>query len=126
MEELVLPRPTSATVSGPRLAYQERRLVVEYDYQRDDGVVEWCRVAFHGVATFEFRRDVCCTAEDIVSLTGVVRRQRSRWLAQTTRCLRTSLGPALSSEEEASYADWRIYFDDVGCVGVVAQSMEIG
>ena len=66
VEHIPLPRPTSATVKGPKLQFESPTLIVAYDYERDDGVIEWTRLVFNDVLAYEYRQIACCEAAHIV------------------------------------------------------------
>jgi hypothetical protein len=121
-----LPWPTSRTITGPRVYWESPALVVDYDFEQDDGSIEWTRVTFHDVLAFEYRESACCEAADLDAYNQMVRYLDSGWLEEIRRRWREFLGSQAKEASEQSYAHWRIYFDDAGCIDVIAQSFEIG
>ncbi len=121
-----LPYPTSATVEGPRLSGQGSVLTVEYDYTGLDGAVVWTRLTFRGVLAFRYCDAACCTAEDVQAYNYLALRSDSEWLTQVRQLWVKSMAGQATSGQAASYREWRMYFDDAGCVGVIAQSFEVG
>ena len=63
---LPLDKPTNRTVTGPTFLNEGSQVVVKYDYEHDNGKVEWVQVIFMDVLLFEYREASCCNEEDIV------------------------------------------------------------
>jgi len=116
--------PTSRTVIGPRLCLDSGALVVDYDFEQDDGSVKWIRITFQDVLAFEYRQIVCCCAEDLDAYNRVVKYLGSEWLKEMLNRRQRFLG-GQAGEDCNLYAHWRIYFDDAGCVDVIAQAFEV-
>ena len=87
--------------------------------------VEWTRVVFRDVLAFEYRQDACCQAEDLDAYNRVVKYLDSDWLEEMRNRRAGVLGHQANQEPAASYAHWRIYFDDAGCIDVMARSFEV-
>lgn len=64
--KIELLTPTDRTVDGPRLTYDRGRLILEYDYQQDDGSLEWRQIVFSEVLAVEYREGSCCNADSII------------------------------------------------------------
>jgi hypothetical protein len=124
-----LPRATNRTVTGPKFEADNERIFVDYDYEHDDGTIEWTRVVFNEILTFEYRRDSVCRADDVISP------QQVRCLSESN-LLREILDPLRQS---SIWLDWQkkkggverfkhftMFFDDVGCLNVVGSSCNIG
>lgn len=122
---LELPRPLSATVRGPTLRYVEPTLIVDYDFERDDGVIEWTRVVFHDVLAFQYRQAVSCTADDMRAYSHLLRLTSSSWLAEITGLRAERLVLQAVESHSVPYSEWRMYFDDSGCIAAIARSFEV-
>jgi hypothetical protein len=121
-----LPRPTSQTITGPILCLHSRKLTIDYDFERDDGIVEWIRVVFKDVLTFEYRQIECCQAEDLDAFNQIVKYPRSDWRKRMVDRSTYFLGVQANEKNADTYAHWRMYFDDVGCLDVIARSFDLG
>ena len=119
-----LPLPTSRTVSGPRLHSHPPALVVEYDFERDDASIEWVRIAFDDVLAFEYRQDPCCEATDVVACNRMLCCSESEWLQTMRRRWERFMGDQMQ-KGPFLYKHWKTYFDDGGCVDVLAASFRI-
>ena len=122
---LHLPRPTSRTEEGPRFKGDATEMVVEYDYQEDDGKVTWSSVAFSDVLQFEFRPMPCCTADDVVAATEVRVQTASERLVKMQARWQGAVGWQQWQQKQGGavrYSHFTVYFDDEGCVDVVAAS----
>ncbi len=119
-----LPYPTSQTMTGPKLCLDSMILVVDYDFEQEDGFVKWIQVIFRDVLAFEYRQVTCCYVEDLDAYNKVVKYLDSDWQKKMLNRRRRFLGNQVD-ETLNLYAHWRIYFDDAGCVDVVAQSFEV-
>jgi hypothetical protein len=97
---------------------------VDYDYERDDGAIEWTRVVFHDVLAFQCRDSMCCTADDVRVWSHLLKLTTSPWLEEIIRTRVENL-PMADAFEPGSYSDWRMYFDDAACIAVVARSFEV-
>ena len=123
-ETFELSLPTSQTKTGPYIRYEGTSLKVEYDFERDDGGIEWTKVVFNSVVKFEYRQNICCRAEDLDAYNKVVRYEASEWQAEALELQERFLGSS-GLETRAPFVHWRMYFDDVGCLDVLALSFEI-
>lgn len=121
-----LPYPTSRTIVGPELHLQSSLLEVRYDCEQDDGAVEWVQVSFHDTLAFEYRQVALCKAEDLDAYNKIVKYLESDWLDEMKDRWRNFLGSQASESQGQRYAHWRIYFDDAGCIDVIAKSFQIG
>ena len=123
-----LPRPTSATVKGPTLQFESPTLIVAYDYERDDGVIEWTRLVFNDVLAYEYRQIACCEAEHIIGYKAIKRFHESKWLAGVLKVWQEAVGWQQWQQRqggETRFQHFRVFFDDAGCVDVMAHSCNI-
>jgi hypothetical protein len=120
---LRLSLPTSTTHEGPRFRGDSRQSVVEYDCQRDDGSTEWSAVVFEDVLQFEFRPAPCCAAEDVVGATEVRVQAKSSRLSTVLQRWQEAVGWQEWQQKQggaARYKHFTMYFDDAGCIDVIA------
>lgn len=124
---LQLALPTSATREGPRFRGEGHRAAVEYDCEKDDGTTEWTTVVFDDVLQFEFRPAPCCTADDVVGATEVRVRTASPRLATVLERWLEAVGWQEWHRKQggsARYRHYTMFFDDAGCVDVIAASCQ--
>jgi len=127
-EPIPLPRPTSATVKGPTLQFEHPTLIVTYDYERDDGVIEWTRLLFNDVLAYAYRQMACCEAEHIIGYKNIQRFRESKWLTDTLKVWQEAVGWQQWQQQqggEQRFQHFRVFFDDAGCVDVIAHSCNI-
>jgi len=124
---LELPKPTSRTASGPVVTSRDAKLIVDYDYQDDDGSVHWVRILFEHVLLFEYRQQSCCDADVISDDTRTVScLSDSPRLTELRRRWQETIEPTKRQERDASqdtFKQFDLYFDDAACVEVIARSM---
>jgi hypothetical protein len=127
-ELIHLPIRTSQTVTGPRYKGDKNSVVVEYDYERDDGSREWCSVVFEEVLLVEFRQDACCEEGDILSSDEVVTLDESPRLRETVSRWQESVGWQEWHQNQGGgsrFRHFKMYFDDAGCLDVIAASCTV-
>ena len=127
-EHIRLPRPTSATVKGPKLQFGHSTLIVVYDYERDDGVIEWTRLVFNDVLAYAYRQIACCEAEHMSGSKAIQRFRASKWLAGMLKVWQAAVGWQQWQQQQGgaqSFRHFRVFFDDAGCVDVIARSCNI-
>ncbi len=120
-----LPQATSRTTVGPKLQLSSSTLRLSYGCEQDDGALRWTHIIFHDVLKFEYRQEAVCGAEALDGYNQMAEYQESDWLRTTRARLTSFLGSQAPEGQELLYVHWRIYFDDAGCVDVVAESFEI-
>jgi len=128
VDNIPLPRPTSATVKGPKLHFASPTLLVAYDYEGDDGVIAWTRLVFNGVLAYEYHQMACCEAEHIIGYQHIQRFRASKWLARILKVWQEAVGWQQWQQQqggEQRFQHFRVFFDDAGCVDVIARSCEI-
>ena len=128
VDHIPLPRPTSATVKGPKLHFASPTLLVEYDYEGDDGVLAWTRLVFHDVLAYAYHQMACCEAEHILGYQTLQRFRASKWLARMLKVWQEAVGWQPWQQQQGGahrFQHFRVFFDDAGCVDVIARSCEI-
>lgn len=125
---MLLSLPTNRTVTGPKLEQERDCLVVRYDYQADDGSLEWVKVIFREVLALEYRQMACCTESSVGSAREIRSVAQSLLLSDVLK----RWGEAVGWQEwqqkqggESRFRHFTIFFDDVGCVDVIAAVCEI-
>jgi len=125
---LSLPRRTSATSKGPTVSFEGTSLALRYDFECDDGQVEWTQLRFGDVLAFEFRQAAACRAEDVVSFEDVTVLEGTPWLSDLVTTWQASVGWQDWQQQRGGasrFKHFRVYFDDVGVLDVAAERVEI-
>lgn len=117
-ERVGLPLPTILT--GPKLRWDGQILAIEYDSEREDGQIEWAEIVFGEVLKFEYRQNILCRADDVDAYNYLVKYAESGWLNEALEKRTEFLGVLEKADGASMYSHWRIYFDDAGCVDVLA------
>jgi hypothetical protein len=125
IREVPLPLPTSRTRIGPIAALQPPKLTVEYDCEEENGVVRWARIRFHEVLKFEYRQDACCLTSDLEAYSKMQVIEDSPDLADVRGRYIIYLSRVAAVEESLKFLQFKVYFDDSGCVDVIAHTYEI-
>jgi len=102
--------------------------VVEYDYERDDGSVEWTRVLFSDVLAFEYRDGSSCDAEGIVNPAEIRCLSRSDRLSTILALWQTSVGGGEWQRKQGGaerFKHFTMWFDDAACVDIVAAACQV-
>lgn len=118
-----LPLPTSQTVTGPTLRLGSEALAVAYDFEHDDGSTTWTTVTFQQVLVFTYRKMPCTRVKDLDAHNSIVRCLDSHWSRTMESRWREYLGARAS--EVFPYSHFRMYFDDVASIDILAQSFEV-
>ena len=125
---IALPRPTNHTVKGPCLDFEAPTLALKYDYQVDDGTIEWHTVIFDEVLAFSCLQSVCCDVEHNVDWNSVTSFSNSEWLTKILSKWSDAVGWQEFQKRKGGkerFNHFRVYFDDVACVDVIASVCEI-
>jgi hypothetical protein len=128
-ERIQLPHPTNRTMDGPLFRQERNRLVVEYDFQFDNGTVQWTTLTFLDVLAVEYRQSACCAAESVVSAREMHSVGDSRWLSEILAIWTESVGWQDWHKRQGGasrFKHFSLFFDDAGCVSVIAAFCEIG
>lgn len=120
--------PTNRTVEGPRIAMSKGRLVIDYDFENDNGSIQQGRLTFEEVMAFEYFEGPCGPPENVLDSTEVRALDESKYL-----------DPVRSRWDEAfGWQDWQlklgganrfkhftVYFDDAASLNIIASSCQI-
>src|SRR6266436_542542 len=109
--------PTNRTRYGPVWRHQRDKLIVDYDYERDDGSITWWRVVFSDVLAIEYRQQTCCRSEDIIEATEIKAIENSAWLFEVLKLWQESVGWQEWQQSlggAARFKHYTLFFDEVG------------
>jgi hypothetical protein len=111
MEEVVwsLPAPSQEFMHGPGILVTPGKVTLRWDSETDTGAYEWSSADFTGVEAVTFTAHSSCTPEQARAYDRLVKVDPSDLLA-TLR----GAGPKFLQH-------FRIYFDEIGCLDVVAE-----
>jgi hypothetical protein len=121
-----LPIPTNRTVTGPKFRNDGNQVVVEYDCERDDGTLEWSQIVFNEVAAFEYRDGTCCREADVFNFREVRVLEESQYLSDVLTRWQTTVGWQEWQQKQGGAArlkHFTVFFDDDGCINVVAAAL---
>jgi len=104
-----LPSPSQEFVDGPQVLISSRRVTLRWDAETDSGTYEWSSASFVGVEQVEFTADSSCSPEQIGAYDRLVKVEPSEKLAR------------LAGADAKFLHHFRIYFDGIGCLEVVAE-----
>lgn len=128
VEMIEIHLPMDRTVKGPRITRDGERLVVEYDYEHDDGSIQWARIAFDEVLYYEYRCNVCCRAEDVLSPSQIRRQDESETHAAVLELWEESVGSHEWQKKKggsARFKHFTIFFDDAGSIDAIAANCDV-
>lgn len=128
MPTILLPRATNRTRTGPRLSGGLGRVDIAYDCEADDGSIEWVTIRFEDVLQVEMRPDVCCTVHDIVPSGELRAKSDGDRLSAVVGLWDERVGRHECERNKGGSSRFRhftVYFDDAGCVDVVAASAKV-
>ena len=115
--------PMNRTRRGPICRSQNDELLIDYDYEQEDGVVTWSRLIFSNVLAIEYRQATCCRPEDVLSATEIRGVENSAWLSEVLKLWQESVGWQEWQQKSSGarrFKHYTAFFDDAGCVCVVA------
>lgn len=118
--------PANRTVTGPRFRKDGNQIIVEYDYERDDGAIEWSHITFDEVLAFEYRQMACCRETDIVGSHEVRVMEQSQYLLDVLGRWEKAVGWQEWHQQRGGIARFKHFtgfFDDAGCINVVAATL---
>jgi hypothetical protein len=109
---------TAETELGPRFELGREALVVCYDAEGEGGVV-WTRLRFAPVFAARFTADPSVQAWMIGAYSKVCEVEASTWIQELTAATEEGRGPLQAARH------FVLYFDDFGCLEVVARDVEV-
>lgn len=120
--------PTNRTVEGPSLQMAKGRLIVGYDFEGDPRSIDEARLIFEEVLSFEYRDSACCPAENVLSSTEIRAQDQSPYLDTVRSQWEEAVGWQDWQREKggaARFKHYTVYFDDAGCLDVIATSCQV-
>ena len=119
--------PTNQTVTGPTFRNEGNQVVVEYDYERDDGTVVWSQITFKEVLAFEYRQDVCGRETDITDGSSEVQvLEQSEYLSDVVSRWQETVGWQDWQQKQggaARFKHFTVFFDNAASINVVAATL---
>jgi hypothetical protein len=111
MEEVVwsLPAPSQEFMQGPHILVLPSKVILRWDSETETGTYEWASAEFTGVETVTFTAHSSCTPDQARAYDRLVKVDPSDMLANLR-----GAGPKCLQH-------FRIYFDEIGCLDVVAE-----
>ena len=109
-----MPHMSQEFERGPEVSLAGGKLTVRYDYETVQGPYAWSGFAFDEVQAFEFVGERLCQEEQFAALDKVVEVTKSSWESRA----RTNV----STGHDARLRHYRIYFDDYGCLEILANA----
>lgn len=111
MDEVVwsLPAQSQEFMQGPHVLISPRGVTLRWDYETDAGTYEWSSADFTGVEAMTFTAHSSCTPDQARAYDRLVKVDPSDMLTSLR-----GAGPKFLQH-------FRIYFDEVGCLDVVAE-----
>ncbi len=119
--ELKLLVPTNRTVDGPKIRMSGPDVVIEYDYENDDGSVVWAHVRFSGTVAISYWDSSCWEVRHVSPAESLKVSDDSDWL-QMILSSRDSLLDT-RTQLPTLLRHYILYFDDAGAIDVAAASV---
>ncbi len=114
MDEVIwtLPSPSQEFEQGPHILVASGRVTLRWDAESDTGEYVWSTAGFVGVEDVQFTAAGSCTPDQVRAYDRLIKVEPSPRLA------------ALRGSASKFLIHFRIYFDDIGCLDVVAEDFE--
>jgi hypothetical protein len=111
MEETVwsLPAPSQEFMQGPHILVSPGKVTLRWDSESVTGTYEWSSAEFTGVEAVAFTANSSCTPEQVRAYDRLVKVEPSDMLSGLR-----GAGPKFLQH-------FRIYFDEIGCLDIVAE-----
>src|ERR1700688_1732001 len=124
MENIIsLPFPTSSTQTGPVIYAHNASLRLKYDYQHDDGAIEWTEIGFEEVLAYRFCQSIC--GDGATKMNHIVESSASTWLSATVSRWEQAVGwqeYQISLGGKLRFKHYTINFDDDGIFDVICST----
>jgi hypothetical protein len=111
MEEVIwsLPNPSQEFMHGPHILISASRVTLRWDFESETGDYEWSSAEFVGVEAVNFTAHDSCSPDQVRAYDQLVVVEPSDLLA------------SLRGARSKFVRHFRIYFDEIGCLDVVAE-----
>lgn len=117
--------PTDRTGGCPKLTLDDHRAAVAYDYEHDDGAIVWSTIHFEEVLLLQYRANACNDEFDVLDSTQMRVSRDSQLLKAILSRWQDFVGSHEHQQRlggSARFQHFTIFFDDGGCVDVIASS----
>jgi hypothetical protein len=118
--------PTNRTRQGPTFRKDGEGIVIEYDYEQDDGSSKFASLVFVEVLDFEYRQTACCDASDVIPAREMLCLRQSERRTTILNLWRESVGWQEFQTRQGGaerFKHYKLYFDDAGCIDVIASEL---
>ena len=114
MDELIwtLPVRSQEFDQGPQVLISSGRVTVRWDAESESGEYTWSSASFVGVEDVEFTAYASCTPEQAQAYDRLMKIEPSDKLV------------ALRGSASKSLQHFRIFFDEAGCLDVIAEDFQ--
>jgi hypothetical protein len=111
MSEVIwqLPNPSQEFNQGPQILVSNGRVTLRWDHETEDGSYAWSSAEFVGVEDAEFIAQDSCSPDHAEAYDRLLKIEPSARLE------------ALRGSSTKFLQHFRIYFDDIGCLEIVAE-----
>lgn len=124
--DLALPFPANRTSQGPKTSFERGSLLVEYDYENDDGQPRWAKVMFTETLFFQFADSSCF--EEVIEFDRIRRLKKSSLLVNVMARWNESVGWHKWQQDRggaARFSHFTVFFDDAGSLDVIASDCKV-
>lgn len=107
--------PTNRTHCGPTIVKDHNRLLIQYDFECDDGDVKNAYLSFKDVIAFQYRDAACCDSDSILDAYELRSKAASEWLSEVVSRWNESVGWQNWQQQcggPARFKHFTLYFDD--------------
>lgn len=125
---IATPLPTNRTVEGPRITYNNERLIVEYDWEGDGESLRWAGIVFVEAIFCRFFDISCCEADHVLPAEAIRRQNESELLSSVLSRWNESVGHDEWQKQKggsARFSHFTVFFDDAGAADVVASDCSV-
>jgi hypothetical protein len=105
----ILPAPSQEFMHGPHILISPGKVTLRWDSEGETGSYTWSSAEFIGVEAVQFTAHDSCTPDQIRAYDRLVKVEPSEILSNLR-----GAGPKFLQH-------FRIYFDEIGCLDVVAE-----
>lgn len=133
MEKTVaLPLPTNSTRVGPYIIAENGGVRIKYDFERNDGTLEWSEIAFEEVLAYRFHQSICYQMDTnivINKFNELIELNTSSWLRDVLCKWDAAVGwqeYQINKGGKLRFKHYIVEFDDVGVCEIICSSYRIG
>ena len=125
-KEIKLPFPTDMTVEGFNISVVSAAgFEIQYDCYDHDSVIHKISIIFSNVLAITYLQEATIKMEHLEGFNKLMEYRDSVWLKEIVGRW-AKRHPRWATEDRInSYAHYRIYFDDLGAIDIIADGYEI-